>query len=61
MYYPVLEISLKDGLWLTLTKKAYKSVICPEIQAYILNVYLYCVAFTWNIAFKLKVKHFLNF
>lgn len=46
MYYPVLEISLKDGLWLTLTKKAYKSVIYIEIQAYILAVYLFCVAFT---------------
>ena len=41
-------------------KKAYKSVIYPEIQAYILNVYLFCVAFTWNVAFKLKVKQ-VNF
>ena len=40
MYYPVLEISLKDGLWLTLTKflGKMKKIIANKAWVYIIVI-----------------------
>ena len=39
MYYPVLEISLKDGLWLTLTLKPRNNLIYQRKKAPIFSIY----------------------